>query len=83
MEALVYGGVGKRTLERHRPKPAIKHPTDAVVRILKTSICRTDLHIIKDDVRSATPGRILGHEGVGVIEQLGLPCRVFTPATGF
>ena len=70
MKALVYGGVGKRTLE-DRPKPTIKDPTDAVVRILKTTICGTDLHIIKGDVPSATPGRILGHEGVGVIEQIG------------
>jgi alcohol dehydrogenase len=70
MKALVYGGVGKRTLE-DRPKAAIKEPTDAVVRILKTTICGTDLHIVKGDVPSATPGRILGHEGVGVIEQVG------------
>jgi alcohol dehydrogenase len=70
MKALVYGGVGKRTLE-DRPKPTIQEPTDAVVRILKTTICGTDLHIIKGDVPSAAPGRILGHEGVGVIEQTG------------
>lgn len=70
MKALVYGGVGKRTLE-DRPKPAIKEPTDAVVWILKTTICGTDLHIIKGDMPSVTPGRILGHEGVGVIEQIG------------
>jgi alcohol dehydrogenase len=70
MKALVYGGVGKRTLE-DRPKAAIKEPTDAVVRILKTTICGTDLHIVKGDVPSATPGRILGHEGVGVVEQVG------------
>jgi alcohol dehydrogenase len=70
MKALVYGGVGKRTLE-DRPKAAIKEPTDAVVRILKTTICGTDLHIVKGDVPSATAGRILGHEGVGVVEQVG------------
>jgi alcohol dehydrogenase len=70
MKALVYGGVGKRTLE-DRPKPALKDPTDAVVRILKTTICGTDLHIIKGDVPSVTPGRILGHEGIGIVEQTG------------
>jgi alcohol dehydrogenase len=76
MKALVYGGIGKRTLEE-RPKPTIKDPTDAVVRILKTTICGTDLHIIKGDLPSATPGRILGHEGVGVIEQIGTAVSVF------
>ena len=70
MKALVYGGVGKRTLE-DRPKPALKDPTDALVRILKTTICGTDLHIVKGDVPSVTPGRILGHEGIGMIEQTG------------
>jgi len=70
MKALVFGGTDKRTLE-DRPKPALKDPTDAVVRILKTTICGTDLHIIKGDVPSATPGRILGHEGIGVIEEIG------------
>ena len=70
MKALVFGGADKRTLE-DRPKPALKDPTDAVVRILKTTICGTDLHIIKGDVPSATPGRILGHEGIGVIEEIG------------
>jgi alcohol dehydrogenase len=76
MKALVYGGIGKRTLEE-RPKPTIKDPTDAIVRILKTTICGTDLHIIKGDVPSATPGRILGHEGVGVIEQIGAAVASF------
>jgi alcohol dehydrogenase len=76
MKALVYSGVGKRTLE-DRPKPAIKDPTDAVVRILKTSICKAGLHVIKGDVPSAIPGRILGHEGVGVIEQIGTAVSTF------
>ena len=70
MKALIYGGAGKRTLE-DRPKPGIKDPTDALVRILKTTICGTDLHIIKGDLPSVMPGRILGHEGVGVVEQVG------------
>jgi len=70
MKALIYGGAGKRTLE-DKPKPGIKDPTDALVRILKTTICGTDLHIIKGDLPSVMPGRILGHEGVGVVEQVG------------
>src|SRR5688572_3823725 len=70
MKALVYHGPGKRTLE-DMPKPEIKSPTDAIVRITKTTICGTDLHILKGDVPEVTDGRILGHEGVGIVEQIG------------
>ena len=70
MKALVYNGPGKRALEEC-PVPQIQAPTDAIVRILKTTICGTDLHILKGDVPSCAPGRILGHEGVGVIEAAG------------
>jgi alcohol dehydrogenase len=54
-----------------RPIPEIKEPGDAIVRILKTTICGTDLHILKGDVPTCAPGRILGHEGVGVVEKVG------------
>jgi alcohol dehydrogenase len=70
MKALIYNGPGKTALE-DRPKPAITAPTDAIVRITKTTICGTDLHIIKGDVATCEPGRILGHEGVGVIDEVG------------
>lgn len=70
MKALVYHSPGKRALE-NMPKPDIKLPTDAIVRITKTTICGTDLHILKGDVPTVTDGRILGHEGVGIIEQVG------------
>jgi alcohol dehydrogenase len=70
MKALVYHSPGQCALE-NMPKPDIKSPTDAIVRIRKTTICGTDLHIMKGDVPSVTDGRILGHEGTGVIEQLG------------
>jgi alcohol dehydrogenase len=70
MKALVYHGPGKRALE-NMPKPDIKLPTDAIVRITKTTICGTDLHIMKGDVPLVTDGRILGHEGVGIIERVG------------
>src|SRR6185312_7390814 len=70
MKALVYLGPGRRALAEH-PRPAIEAPTDAVVRVIKTTICGTDLHILKGDVPTVSPGRILGHEGVGVIEQTG------------
>jgi alcohol dehydrogenase len=70
MKALVYHGPGERTWE-DKPRPNIQNPSDAVVRITTGTICGTDLHILKGDVPSVTDGRILGHEGIGVIEQVG------------
>jgi alcohol dehydrogenase len=70
MKALVYTGQGKKALE-DRPRPDIAAPTDAIVRIAKTTICGTDLHILKGDLPSCTPGRILGHEGIGIVEKVG------------
>ncbi len=70
MKALVYHGPGKKAVE-DRPMPELNAATDAVVKISKTTICGTDLHILKGDVPSCTPGRILGHEGVGTIESIG------------
>ncbi len=70
MKALVYHGPGKMALE-DKPKPTVKEPTDAVVKITRTTICGTDIHIMKGDVSTVTDGRTLGHEGVGVIEAVG------------
>jgi alcohol dehydrogenase len=70
MKALVYHGPGKKSWEE-KPKPFIKDSTDAIVKILKTTICGTDLHIMKGDVPTVTDGRIIGHEGVGIIEEVG------------
>ena len=70
MKALVYEGPGQKSLEE-RPTPQINIPTDAIVRVTKTTICGTDLHILKGDVPTCTPGRILGHEGVGIVEEIG------------
>lgn len=70
MKALVYHSPGNKAWEE-KPKPVILNSTDAVVKILKTTICGTDLHIMKGDVPSVTDGRIIGHEGVGIIEDLG------------
>lgn len=78
MKALVYQGPGKKALEE-RPVPTISAPTDAVVRITKTTICGTDLHILKGDVPTCQPGRILGHEGVGVVESVGAGVTSFRP----
>jgi alcohol dehydrogenase len=70
MKALVYHAPGNRSYEE-KPAPVIKEATDAIVRITKTTICGTDLHIMRGDVPSVTDGRILGHEGVGIIEEIG------------
>ena len=70
MKALVYQGPGRKAL-LERPMPELGAPTDAIVRITKTTICGTDLHILKGDVPSCAPGRILGHEGVGIVERTG------------
>lgn len=70
MKALVYHGAGKKAWE-DKPKPGITKPTDAIVKILKTTICGTDLHIMKGDLPEVADGRIIGHEGVGIIEELG------------
>ncbi|MEO5906400.1 MAG: zinc-dependent alcohol dehydrogenase family protein [Saprospiraceae bacterium] len=70
MKALVYHGPGKKSWEE-KPKPVIVEQTDAVVKILKTTICGTDLHILKGDVPTVADGRIIGHEGVGVIDEIG------------
>jgi len=78
MKALVYHGPGQKSLGG-MPKPILQEATDAVVRILKTTICGTDLHILKGDVPTVKEGRILGHEGVGVIETAGTSVVRFRP----
>ena len=78
MKALVYLGPGKKAVE-DRTKPAVTLPTDAIVRLTKTTICGTDLHILKGDVATCQPGRILGHEGVGIIESVGSAVTAFKP----
>lgn len=70
MQALVYKGPGNKSWESV-DKPAVSKPTDAIIKILKTTICGTDLHILKGDVPAVTSGRILGHEGMGIVEAVG------------
>ena len=70
MRALVYLGKNNKAIEE-RSKPIIQNQTDAIVKITKTTICGTDLHILKGDVSTCTPGRILGHEGIGIVEEVG------------
>jgi alcohol dehydrogenase len=76
MHGLVYRGPGRRAWEE-RPSPALREPTDAIVRITTSTICGTDLHILKGDVPSVTEGRVLGHEGVGVVTDVGAGVSTF------
>ncbi|PIE06366.1 MAG: alcohol dehydrogenase, partial [Rhodobacterales bacterium] len=76
MKALVYNGPGEKAWVE-KAKPGIEKPTDVIVKITKTTICGTDLHILKGDVPAVTPGRTLGHEGVGVVEEVGDAVRNF------
>src|SRR5471030_468646 len=78
MKALVYQGPGRMALLDH-PKPQIIETGDAIIRIAKTTICGTDLHILKGDVPSCEPGRVLGHEGVGTVESVGAGVTSFKP----
>lgn len=70
MKALVYHGPGTRAWEE-KPQPTLADASDAVVRITTSTICGTDLHILKGDVPTVTDGRILGHEGIGIVESVG------------
>ena len=76
MKALVYLGPSKKAVEE-RAVPSIQSPTDAIVKMTKTTICGTDLHILKGDVATCRPGRILGHEGVGIIDKIGAAVTAF------
>ena len=70
MKALVYGGPGQKSWT-DVPDPKIQNPSDVIVKVETTTICGTDLHILKGDVPAVTQGRILGHEGVGTITETG------------
>jgi alcohol dehydrogenase len=70
MQALVYHGPGEKEWES-KSDPTIEQPTDAIVEIDTTTICGTDLHILKGDVPTVTDGRTLGHEAVGTVVEIG------------
>ena len=78
MNALVFRGPGKPSWEPH-PRPRIQAPQDAIVRITTSTICGSDLHILKGDVSTVTPGRILGHEGIGIVDEVGEAVSAFRP----
>ncbi len=76
MHAFTYQGPGQPSWELH-PRPTIQKPYDAIVRITTSTICGTDLHILKGDLPAVTKGRILGHEGIGVVEEVGSAVSAF------
>src|ERR1700689_2991839 len=78
MKALVYHGPGSKAWEEV-PHPTIQADTDAIVRVDCTTICGSDLHILKGDVPEVTRGRILGHEAVGTVESVASPVTTVAP----
>jgi alcohol dehydrogenase len=78
MRALVFDGPGRRVW-REVPDPRIVDDTDAIIGVDTTTICGTDLHILKGDVPAVTPGRILGHEAVGTVEAVGSAVTTIRP----
>ncbi|MBO2455195.1 zinc-dependent alcohol dehydrogenase family protein [Actinomadura barringtoniae] len=78
MRAMVYHGPGNKSWEEV-PKPQIIEPGDAIVRVDAVTICGTDLHILKGDVPAVTDGRILGHEAVGTVEDIGPGVKTIKP----
>ncbi|EPQ51409.1 alcohol dehydrogenase GroES domain protein [Gloeophyllum trabeum ATCC 11539] len=78
MKGLAVCGKGEYAVVE-RPIPEIVFPTDAIVKMTKTTICGTDLHIIHGQITTVPPGRILGHEGVGIITQVGPAVKTFKP----
>ncbi|MFI9830956.1 zinc-dependent alcohol dehydrogenase family protein [Streptomyces sp. NPDC051913] len=78
MKAFVFHGAGQSAWEEV-PDPAIKEPTDAIVRVGAVTICGTDLHILKGDVPEVRPGTVLGHEAVGEIVETGSDVRTVRP----
>ena len=76
MRAVVFRGVGDIRLEKV-PEPKLQKPNDAIVRLTASAICGTDLHMIRGTLPGMVPGTILGHEGVGVVEEAGSAVRNF------
>jgi threonine dehydrogenase-like Zn-dependent dehydrogenase len=74
MKAVVFHGIGDIRID-DVPEPKLEQPTDAIVRITSSAICGTELHMIRGTFANMVPGTILGHEGVGVVEQLGPDVR--------
>jgi threonine dehydrogenase-like Zn-dependent dehydrogenase len=78
MKAVVFRGIGDIGLE-NVPEPKLQKPNDAIVQLTASAICGTDLHLIRGTVPGMVPGTILGHEGVGVVQEVGTAVRNFKP----
>ena len=78
MKALVFHDVGDIRLD-DVDEPRIQEPTDAVVRLTASAVCGTDLHMVRGTMAGMQPGTVLGHEGVGVVEEVGEDVRNFAP----
>jgi alcohol dehydrogenase len=78
MQALVYHGPGRKSLQNH-PKPGLQGPGDAIVRLTRTTVCGSDLHILRGDIPTCRPGTVLGQEGVGIVEAVGSAVTAFEP----
>ena len=74
MRAVVFHGIGDIRLDEV-PEPKIQEPTDAIIRLTKSAICGTDLHMIRGTFTGMKPGTILGHEGIGIVEEIGSNVR--------
>ena len=74
MKAIVFKEIGKIRLE-DVPSPKIEQPTDAIVRLTSSAICGTDLHMVRGTMSGMVSGTILGHEGVGIVEEVGRNVR--------
>lgn len=82
MKAVVFHAIGDIHLEEV-PKPGLQGPEDAIVRLTTVAICGTDLHLVRGTMAPVTPGTILGHEGVGVVEAVGEQVRISSRATAW
>jgi threonine dehydrogenase-like Zn-dependent dehydrogenase len=78
MKAIVFHGIGDVRLD-DVPEPKLKDPTDAILRLTASAICGTDLHMVRGTMSGMKPGTILGHEGVGIIEEVGDEVRNLVP----
>jgi len=78
MRAVVFHGIGDIRLEDVK-EPTLKNPTDAVVQLTSSAICGTDLHMVRGTFPGMVPGTILGHEGIGVVEEVGKEVRNLAP----
>jgi threonine dehydrogenase-like Zn-dependent dehydrogenase len=78
MKAVVFHGVGDIRMD-DVPQPKIEQPTDAIVHLSASAICGTDLHMVRGSMPGMKPGTILGHEGVGIVEEVGRDVRNLKP----